>query len=191
MAKKKKTQSTARKTKKSTKAKRKPADSMPECPMPKPLKQHDWLQQLVGKWTFEAECNMGPGQEPMKGKGTETVRSIGGLWIHGEGRGRMPGAGPYTCILELGYDPQKKRFVGSWIASMMTQQWLYEGKLDRSGKVLTLNTEGPHITDPSRTAKYRDVIVFKNRNRRELKSQMLGDNGKWQELMTARYTRKK
>ena len=36
-------------------------------------KQHRWLQQLVGEWTYESDCNMGPDQPKVKFKGTETV----------------------------------------------------------------------------------------------------------------------
>ena len=33
-------------------------------------------------------------------------------------------------IMTLGYDPQKKRFVGTLIGSMMTHLWVYDGALD-------------------------------------------------------------
>ncbi len=52
---------------------------------------------------------MGPGKPPEKAKGTESVRSLGGLWILAEGRGEMPGGGAMTTMMTLGYDPQKKR----------------------------------------------------------------------------------
>jgi hypothetical protein len=43
----------------------------------KPQKEHEWLHKLVGEWSFEGECGMGPDQPPMKSTGTETVRSAG------------------------------------------------------------------------------------------------------------------
>ncbi|TXT39001.1 MAG: ribulose kinase [Planctomycetota bacterium] len=58
-----------------------------------PQKEHQWLQRLVGEWTFEAECSMGPDQPPMKSTGSEVVRSLGGLWTIGEGQGEMPDGG--------------------------------------------------------------------------------------------------
>jgi Protein of unknown function (DUF1579) len=31
-----------------------------------PQAEHQWLQQLAGDWTTEAECAMGPDQPPTK-----------------------------------------------------------------------------------------------------------------------------
>lgn len=36
------------------------------CKKAEPQKEHEWLNKLVGNWTFEAECFMGPGQPTMK-----------------------------------------------------------------------------------------------------------------------------
>ena len=38
-------------------------------------------------WTAEMNCSMGPDQPPSSSKGTESVRSLGGLWTLGEGQG--------------------------------------------------------------------------------------------------------
>src|SRR5262249_30739426 len=118
-----------------------------------PQQEHHWLEKLVGEWTFESEAIMGPGQPPVKSRGTETVRSIGGLWVQCEGQGEMPGGGPVTSVITLGYDPVKSRFVGTFIASMMANLWVYEGRLDAAAKVLTLDVEGPSFADPTKTAK--------------------------------------
>ena len=42
-----------------------------------PTPEHQWLQQMVGEWEFEHECNMGPDQPPMKSHGREVVRQRG------------------------------------------------------------------------------------------------------------------
>lgn len=41
-----------------------------------PQKEHQWLHQLVGEWTYETECVMGPDKPPAKFKGSETILSI-------------------------------------------------------------------------------------------------------------------
>lgn len=156
-----------------------------------PQKEHQWLQKLVGEWTSEAEMAMEPGQSTETCKGTESVRSLGGLWILAEGQGEMPGGGPATMMLTLGYDPRKKRFVGTWVGSMMTHLWVYDGFLDAAGKVLTLEAEGPNMAGPEGAmAKYRDVIAMESDDHRLLTSHMLGDDGKWQPFMTAHYRRR-
>jgi Protein of unknown function (DUF1579) len=156
-----------------------------------PQKQHEWLQKLVGEWTYEADCTMGPDQPPEKFKGSESVRSLGGVWVLCEGRGEMPDGGMATTLMTLGYDPQKKRYVGTWIGSMMTHLWVYDGALDAAEKVLTLDTEGPDFAAKGKMAQYKDVIEFKNDDHRLLASHMLGDDGQWHGFMTANYLRKK
>jgi hypothetical protein len=159
--------------------------------MAEPQKEHQWLQQLVGEWTYESETTMEPGSPPEKFKGTERVRSLGGLWIVGEGQVEMPGVGTGTTMLTLGYDPARKRYVGTWIGSMMTYLWVYDGGLDAAGRTLTLDAEGPAMEGEGKLAKYRDVIEVKGDDHRVLRSQILGDDGKWQEFMVANYRRKK
>jgi len=156
-----------------------------------PQKEHQWLQRLVGGWTSEAEITMEPGKPNETCKGTESVRSLGGLWILAEGQGEMPGGGPATMLMTLGYDPQKQRFVGTWVGSMMTHLWVYDGALDAAERVLTLEAEGPHMAAEGKMAKYRDVIELESDDHRVLTSHMLGDDGKWNKFMTAHYRRKK
>lgn len=156
-----------------------------------PQQEHRWLEKLLGEWAVESEAVMEPGKPPMKWRGTETVRSLGGLWILCEGRGEMPGGGVGLTLMTLGYDPAKKRFVGTFVGSMMTHMWLYDGQLDAAGKVLTLDAEGPSFTDPAKMANYQDIIEFKNDDHRILSSRFQSDDGAWQAFMTANYRRTK
>ena len=55
--------------------------------------------RLVGDWTAEMHCSMGPDQPPSASKGTESVRSLGGLWTLGEGQGEGPEGKPVTLSL--------------------------------------------------------------------------------------------
>lgn len=151
-----------------------------------PQKEHQWLDKLVGEWTYEHEMASEPGKTPEKFTGTETVRSLGGLWVVCEGRGETS-----TTIMTLGYDPSKKRYVGTFIGSMMTQMWVYEGEVDPEGKVLTLDTEGPSFTAEGKTAKYKDSIELKSDDHRVLTSRAQDDDGNWHEFMTSHYRRTK
>lgn len=154
-----------------------------------PQKEHQWLQKLIGEWTCETEMKMGADQLAATSTGTERVRSLGGLWVLAEGQGEMPGCGMATTLMTLGYDPQQQRYVGTWIGSMMTYLWRYEGELDAAETTLTLHSDGPAMTGDGKLAKYRDVIEFKSDDHRVMTSSMLGDDGQWHQFMTANYRR--
>ena len=156
-----------------------------------PQREHRWLEKLVGEWTYETECVMGPDQPPMKAEGRETVRSLGGLWTIAEAEGAMPtGDEPMKSVMTLGFDPASRRFVGTFIASVMAHLWTYDGSLDADEKVLSLNAEGPSCTG-SGTAKYVDRIEFVDDDHRTLTSRVLGEDGNWVEFMRAEYRRTK
>lgn len=155
-----------------------------------PQQEHRWLDRLVGEWTSEFECRMGPDEPPMKSQGVEVVRSLGGLWIVGEGEGEAPDGNTSKTVMSLGYDPRTKHYVGTFIASMMAHLWVYSGSLDAAGKVLTLDTEGPDFSG-QKLAKYKDIIEFVDDDHRTLTSRILGEDGTWSQLMTAHYHRKK
>lgn len=154
-----------------------------------PQQEHEWLRQLIGQWTFESECPAEPGQPPQKFKGVENVRSIGALWTVAEGQGEMPGGGEAKMMHTLGYEPSRKCFVGTWLGSMMTWLWIYQGSLDESRRVLTLETEGPAMSGDGKLAKYRDVIELVDNDRRLLKSYLQKDDGEWQQFVTVTYRR--
>jgi len=161
--------------------------------MTSPEPQHAWLKRLVGEWSAEFECVMGPDQPVEKGKGVEVIRMVGDLWIVAEATGEMPGGCSMTSIMTVGYDPSKKKFVGTWIGSPMANLFVYEGDLKKEGgvDVLPLNTIGPSWEDPTKTARYQDVIELHSDSKRLLWSQVLDDSGKGTRFMTATYTRTK
>lgn len=156
-----------------------------------PQQEHQWLHKFVGEWTYETEAKMGADQPSEKATGTESVRSLGGLWVLAEGQGEMPGCGATTTIMTLGYDPEKQRYTGTFVVSMMTYLWLYDGELDASKNLLTLNSDGPSMAGEGKMAKYRDEIEFKSDDLRVMTSHVLGDDGEWHKFMTANYQRKK
>ena len=93
--------------------------------------------------------------------------------------------------MTLGYDPQKQRYVGTWIGSMMTHLWVYDGELDAAGKLLTLNAEDPSMAAEGKMAKYKDVIEIKSDDHRVMTSHTLDDDGNWQQFIKVNYSRKK
>ena len=173
-----------------TTAKYEPLSSQREHAEPKPGPEHDWLQQFVGDWETEVECRMEPGKRPMKTKGIESVRTIGGLWIVAEGKSAIMDK-PMTSILTLGYDFEQKKYVGTWVSSCMTHLLQYEGSVDLATETLTLETEGPCPHSPGTVAKFKEVIEVKSRQHRVFTSSMQAQDGKWATIATINYRRKK
>jgi hypothetical protein len=155
-------------------------------PFAEPEEQHRWLEQLVGDWVYEGEAD---GEEG-KATGTETTRSLGGLWVLSEGRGDLGDGKIATTMMTLGYSPVTGRFVGTWIGSMGTHMWVYDGELDAAKKVLTLNCEGPSMSGDGSVAPYRDVIEIVDGDHRILRA-YTNENGEWRHFMTTHYQRVK
>lgn len=155
-----------------------------------PQKEHQWLGRMAGEWTYEMEAEAEPGEPPIKDSGTESVRSLGGIWVMCEASGVTPEGDDATSIMSLGYDPERGRFIGTFISSMMTYLWTYEGELDAAGSVLTLDAEGPAYTGEG-MMKYRDTIEFRNDDHRVQRSSYQDADGGWHEFMTTHYRRAK
>jgi hypothetical protein len=150
--------------------------------------EHEWLQTLVGSWTFETNWKTAPGEPDGHATGTEVVRAIGDAWIVGEARTAMPGGDIEQTAITLGYDTNLSQFVGTFVGSMMTYLWVYEGSLDKSRRVLTLRTKGPSLSGDG-LADYRDIIEIVSPHERVMTGNAQGPDGTWTRLMEMRYTR--
>ena len=155
-----------------------------------PKTGHDWLMQMVGEWDTESELVIDPNAKPLKAKGTSSVRSIGGLWLLAEMKGEFMGTS-VVGITTLGYDREKKRFMGTFIANMSDYLWKYDGSLDAAAKVLTLDAEGPSPLAPGKMFKYKDVYEIKNKDHKVMTSSMQLEDGKWLTFATVHFRRKK
>ncbi len=147
-------------------------------PKTEPTKEHEWLKQFVGEWQGDF------------GDAVSTSRMLGGLWMVSDVKAQF-GDISMAAVMTLGYEPAKKKYVGTWVDSMTAYLWKYEGTVDAAGKVLTLETEGPNPALGGKMVKMRDAIEIKSKDQFSLTSSMLGDDGKWQEFMTINYKRKK
>jgi hypothetical protein len=155
-----------------------------------PAKDHEWLKQLVGEWDIQFKMYMQPDQPPAEAAGTDSVRALGDHWVVAETKTTMMGV-PYSGILSLGYDPQKEHFNGTWIDSFGGHLWVYKGTLNDAGDTLTLETEGPSIQAPDKTARYREVIQITDEDSRTFTSSTEAGDGTWMKIVTIEYRRKK
>lgn len=154
----------------------------------KPTKEHEWLQNLVGEWRIENEMTMEPDSPKIKSTGTASVKSLDGLWAFSENKETMPNGQAVTTYFALGYDVTFKEYRGCIIMSASSHLWKYAGKLSEDGKTMTLDCEGPSMTDDG-TALYREVIELVDDNHRTHTSYSQNGEGKWEVFAKAEYSR--
>jgi Protein of unknown function (DUF1579) len=145
----------------------------------------------VGEWDFESECEMGNDQPKSKTVGKQRTQALGSLWTLGEMEMPGPDSKPMRSIMTLGFDPERKKFVGTFVTACMTYLWLYEGSLDASRRVLTLDCEGPSFTGDGSMAKYQDIIEVVDQDTYLFSSRFLGADGNWVKFMHGKHTRTK
>src|SRR5262245_27692682 len=124
-----------------------------------PQPEHLWLEKFLGEWESEGEIDIQLEKTELgsvETRGSETVRSLGGLWVVAQGIESIPDE-DIEFVLVLGYDPIGARFIGTWTGSVMTHQWVYEGDLEDDADELTLYAEGPSMTGTGKLAMYKDV----------------------------------
>lgn len=144
--------------------------------------EHKWLQRFVGHWEVENSGSMGEGQPEMVTKGTIDSEMLGGFWIMNRMTADFGGIG-FKGVQTVGYDADKKKYVGTWIDSTNGFMWKYEGFVDKSGRKLVLEATGPDMTAPGKMRQYRDSYEFKTDDLVITTSSMKNDDGTWNTFM--------
>jgi hypothetical protein len=157
---------------------------------PKPTAEHEWLKKFVGEWESTSEAPGALGQPAVTCQGKSTSRMLGELWVISQIENEMQGLTVHA-IQTIGYDPEKKKYIGTWVDSMMNHLWKYEGSVDDQGTKLTLEAEGPNFLTPGKTTKFRDAYEFKSDDHIVATASMLGEDGQWIQFMKGDMRRKK
>jgi hypothetical protein len=161
--------------------------AMPNLPQ---LPEHKMLAKGAGKWKAAVTANFGP--EPMKTTAVETVRSdVGGLWQIGDfvadKNGPMAGFVGHGFV---GYDPDRKKFVGSWIDSWTYAPQTMSGTLDATGKILTMDAVG-WDSQSKMEMKTKQITTYVDDDHHTFSMRMAGPDGKEMEVLRIEYTREK
>ena len=109
----------------------------------KPTIEHIRLARAVGTWDATMKTYVrGPDAEPLVSQGTEVAKLIpGGLWLQTEYHGKL-GQMPFHAVSLIGYNPEKEKYVGTWVDSMSPALLVMEGDFDTKTKSLTMNAKG-------------------------------------------------
>lgn len=157
--------------------------------VPKPTTEHGALARAEGTWDASVEISVGPpGTPPLRSKGVETSRMCcGGLWLVTEFKSE-PGSPPFEGHGITGYEPEKKKYVTTWVDSDLTTPMVSEGSFDATGRTLT--TRGS-MTSKGKTLQWRSVEVWKDDDTRQITMFQRGPDGKETPSMSISYARRK
>lgn len=123
----------------------------------KPLPEHKILVAEEGVWDATIRTFYGgPDAEPTVSKGSEVNEILpGGLWLLSKFDGDFGGV-KFLGRGQYGYDPAKKKYVGTWLDSTSTILSVLEGDYDAATKTITLSGGG---YDPGQKVKFTQKMV--------------------------------
>ena len=166
-----------------------PAQGPPEV---KPTDEHKLLAKDVGVWDGTMKMFMeGPDGPATTSKGVETnTLMVGGLWVVSNYKGEFAGK-PFEGSGVNGYDPRKKKFVGTWADSMTPELMLLEGTYDEAAKALTLLSEG--TGEDGKPVSMKMVSQYKGEDEKVFTLSVKNEEteGKWMKMMEIGYKRRK
>jgi hypothetical protein len=115
----------------------------------KPTAEHAALASEVGTWRAEVKAWEPGAADPVESEGQEVNRMLAGIWLISDFTGKL-GAADFQGHGITGYDPAKKKYVGTWVDSMSSNLIPMEGTYDAKTKTLTLEgkTGDPSMGGP-------------------------------------------
>jgi hypothetical protein len=150
---------------------------------------HKMLASLVGSWTTKTTSWIGPDQPAMESTGTcEQKLLLGGRYLQQEYSGEMMGD-TFTGINLIGYDNHTKKYVSTWIDSMSTGIYFFEGTASDDGKTITQES---CLDDPVRgPIVWRSVTTIVDNNTMKYEMYITPKEGAEEKVMVMTVTRKK
>ena len=136
----------------------------------------NWLDQLVGEWTYEAESI--PADPAHRRTGFETVVRKG-AWVIIES---------LDYRFQLTHHPKTQTFTGDFVPWQHPQLWVYDGSLE-DGR-LHMRSRGPSFDVEGAETDYDDVFEILSPDERRLTGRLLGKDGAWRDFMVTNFRRK-
>jgi len=160
-------------------------------PLPQASAEHQGLAHEVGTWDADSKFWFAPDTEPITTKAVEVNKQLGTMWIISDYSSEMMGQ-PFHGRGQFGYDPTKKKYVGTWIDSMSPYLAVMEGTMDEATKTLTLMSKGINpMTGKEEVSKMVSTMIDADHKKFEAFGQIPGQEGKWWKKMEISYTRRK
>ena len=149
---------------------------------------HKLLSSMVGSWNTKTKSWMEPNKPPMESTGScEQQMLLDGRFLQQICTGKMMGS-PFTGIGITGYDNHTKKYVSTWMDSMGTGIYFFEGTASADGKTITQES---HYDDPMQgPMTWRGVTKIVNDDTEVFEMYATDKSGKEAKMMEITYTRK-
>lgn len=156
-----------------------------------PGPQHARLaRDFVGTWTTAQTIWMDPSAPPLKETGRDISRiEFGGRHVRSDFTGSFMGQ-PFQGRALTSYDNVTGKYLGSWVDSMSTGQFLAQGDYDAATSTYTLLGAMPDPMQPGATIAVRQVVRIEGPDRHVMEWYEAGDGGE-RKSMEIVYTRVK
>ena len=153
-----------------------------------PGAQHKLLASLAGSWITKTRASMEPGKPKVESTGTcEQEMILDGHYLQQTYSGDMMG-NPFTGINLIGYDNHSKKYVSTWVDSMSTAIYYFEGTASADGKTIT---QVSSYDDPVRgPVLWRSVTRIVDDNTLEYEMYITPKGGKEEKEMEMTVSRK-
>lgn len=147
---------------------------------------HQMLASMAGSWHTRTKVWKEPGKPPMESEGSSEQKMIlGGRYLHQEFTGDMMGA-PFSGIGVTGYDNNMQRYVSTWMDSMSTGIFFFEGTAER-GTI----TQYARYDDPVKgPVRWRSVTKIVDDDTHLFEMHVTDKSDKEEKMMEITYTRK-
>ena len=154
---------------------------------PSPSEEHKIVMRDVGEWEITGSMLMEQGNQTFKGE--EKVTAVGGFWTVSHYSSDFMGGLKGSST--MGYDPQTKKFVGTWVDSFMPAPTHMKGSYDEKTKTMTYETVGTGMDGKPMPGKI--VIKYIDDNSHTftmMHKDPTGQTDKLVKTMEMKYTRK-
>jgi hypothetical protein len=149
---------------------------------------HKLLASFAGSWITKTKGWMEPDKPPMESTGAcEQKMLLDGRFLQQEYTGDMMGS-RFIGINLIGYNNHTKKYVSTWIDSMGTGIYFFQGTASADGKTITQES---HYDDPIRgPMKWRSVTKIVDDNTLVYEAYGTGKGGKEEKMAEMTLTRK-
>jgi hypothetical protein len=156
---------------------------------PKPTPQHELLKKDVGTWDGAVKSWTAPGAEAIESKAVEKNEMLpGDYWLVSRFEGAF-GPIKFVGVGQWGYDPQEKKYIGTWIDNMSPYLMITKADYDPATKTITGTGE---TRDPAtnKIMKTKSVARYVDDNTRTFAMYTDGPDGKEWKMLEIIYKRR-